>query len=540
MAKIDYRKLRNELFRRTERYAAGVRALYDQALADIAKEFANMDYDPSRVFSFDEVGKFDRVNEIMTRLESQIQQVVDKGIVAEFGQAYNGCNELIRQVVGKNISAEVAKAFMPRVASGNAAKVFIKANRAGNITASQRVWNGAALGQMETAVEEGLMEGMPAKRMAKLLEEYLVDPDSCFRRFRIKTGVDADGKSMYGRKWKKRIIHEDGSTTWKDADPRDYPVGSGVYHSSYKNALRYTRTTTNIAYRTADHDRYQDLPFVIGIEIKTSGNHPESDICDELAGEYPKDFLWVGWHPNCRCYQVPILAKPDEVEKMANAILEGEDPNNVPVEGRITDVPDKFNAWVNKNMERIIDAQRLPYFLRDNGTRDKQGVWHVKEFATFKDDTTKANRLALQGDGTYNIYFSYASDKTLFKTERKNTEKKLKSDGSISFKGNGIYSRHIYFGSDNMECVLAHAFDSDELSAALKIKEIIPTLQNGIYLPINTSSKNYKEKMLKRKIRNFIQYDVVISGINYVLKCKSIRNNGIIWEYPYSLKKKNS
>lgn len=540
MAKIDYRKLRNELFRRTERYAAGVRVLYDQALADIAKEFANMDYDPSRVFSFDEVGKFDRVNEIMTRLESQIQQVVDKGIVAEFGQAYNGCNELIRQVVGKNISAEVAKAFMPRVASGNAAKVFIKANRAGNITASQRVWNGAALGQMETAVEEGLMEGMPAKRMAKLLEEYLVDPDSCFRRFRIKTGVDADGKSMYGRKWKKRIIHEDGSTTWKDADPRDYPVGSGVYHSSYKNALRYTRTTTNIAYRTADHDRYQDLPFVIGIEIKTSGNHPESDICDELAGEYPKDFLWVGWHPNCRCYQVPRLSKPDEVEKMANAILEGEDPESVPVEGRITDVPDNFKGWVGRNKERIVEAKRLPYFLRDNGKRDKQGVWHVKEFATFKDDTTKANRLALQGDGTYNIYFSYASDKTLFKTERKNTEKKLKSDGSISFKGNGIYSRHIYFGSDNMECVLAHAFDSDELSAALKLKEIIPTLQNGIYLPINTSSKNYKEKMLKRKIRNFIQYDVVISGINYVLKCKSIRNNGIIWEYPYSLKKKNS
>lgn len=380
---MDYRRLRNELFKRTERYANGVRRLYDQALADIAKEFANMEYDPSRVFSFDEVGKFDRVNEIMTRLEGQIQQVVEKGIVAEFGQAYNSCNELIRQVVGNRMNEEVAKAFMPRVLSGNAAKVFIKANRAGNITASQRVWNGAALGQIETAVEEGLMEGMPANRMAKLLEDYLIDPDSCFRRFRIKTGVDADGKSMYGRKWKKRIIHEDGSTTWKNADPRDYPVGSGVYHSSYKNALRYARTTTNIAYRTADYDRYQDLPFVIGIEIKTSGNHPESDICDELAGEYPKDFLWTGWHPNCRCYQVPILAKPDEVEKMTDAIMEGEDPNNVPVEGRITDVPDNFNSWVGKNMERIIDAQRLPYFLRDNGKRDAQGVWHVKEFTKY-------------------------------------------------------------------------------------------------------------------------------------------------------------
>ena len=58
--------------------------------------------------------------------------------------------------------------------------------------------------------------------------------------------------------------------------------------------------------------------------------------------------------------------------------------------------------------------------------------------------------------------------------------------------------------------------------------------------PINTSSKNFKEKMLKRGIRNFVQYDVVIANNTYVLKCKAVRKKGIIWEYPYSLKKKNS
>ena len=114
----------------------------------------------------------------------------------------------------------------------------------------------AAIQLARLTVQEALMEGMPAKQMAGLIEEYLNGPDNCVRRFRIKTGVDADGKSMYGRKWMKRVRDNDGSTSWFDAAPRDYPVGQGVYHSSYKNELRYNRSTSNIAYRTADYERW--------------------------------------------------------------------------------------------------------------------------------------------------------------------------------------------------------------------------------------------------------------------------------------------
>ena len=370
MAKIDYKKLRNELFQRTERYAEGVRVLYDQALADIAKEFTGMDYDPNRVFSFDAVGKFGKIDTIMRRLESQIEQVVEKGIVSEFGEAYRGCNELIRQVVGERLNGTLEKAFMPMVASGNAAKAFIRANSAGNITASQRVWNGAVLGQMETAVEEALIDGVGAKRMATILEDYLIKPDECFRRFRVKKEVDANGKSIYGRKWKKRVSHRDGSTTWKDADPRNYPSGQGVYHSSYRNALRYARTTTNIAYRTADYDRYQEFPFVIGIEIHTSNNPAHvRDICDDLAGRYPKDFKWTGWHPNCMCYQVPILASKTEVDEMVDAVLDDKDPNDVECEGIVETLPDNFVRWAKANKGRMDEAKArgsLPYFIRDN------------------------------------------------------------------------------------------------------------------------------------------------------------------------------
>ena len=369
MAKIDYKKLRNELYKRTERYAESVQALYDKALSDISKEFAYVDYDPNEPFSFEDVGKFDKIDAIMRRLEDQIQQVVEKGIVTEFGVAYNGCNELIKQVIGDRLMDNVEKAFSPRVGSGNAAKAFIRANRAGSITASQRVWNGAVLGQMETAVQEALMEGMPAKRMAALLEDYLVNPDDCFRRFRIKTGENANGKTMYGRQWKKRVIHKDGSTTWKNADPRNYPTGQGVYHSSYKNALRYARTTTNIAYRSAENERYQELPFVIAIDIHISNNPGHvRDICDDLQGRYPKDYPWIGWHPNCMCYKVPVLATKSEIDDMVDAILDGGDPNDVEVDGIVKELPDNFVRWAKTNKERIKEADErgtLPYFIRD-------------------------------------------------------------------------------------------------------------------------------------------------------------------------------
>ena len=67
-----------------------------------------------------------------------------------------------------------------------------------------------------------------------------------------------------------------------------------------------------MAYRTAEYERWQKMDFVVGIRIETSQtNHPAADICDTLAGDYPKNFKWVGWHPHCRCFQTPIIRKSD-------------------------------------------------------------------------------------------------------------------------------------------------------------------------------------------------------------------------------------
>jgi hypothetical protein len=161
-----------------------------------------------------------------------------------------------------------------------------------------------------------------------------------------------------------------------------------VYNrSAYKNALRLARTEINAAYRRAEWESYQRDPLIKGYRIVLSNNHTTlkngkavrfTDICDELQGEYPKSFLWEGWHPQCRCRMVPIVISREELFERMKARKAGRLEEWRP-KGAVQDVPDKFKAWLAENAERIAAAEKrgtLPYFLKDNGTFDKaSGKW---------------------------------------------------------------------------------------------------------------------------------------------------------------------
>ena len=114
----------------------------------------------------------------------------------------------------------------------------------------------------------------------------------------------------------------------------------------------------NIAYRTADNIRWNQLDFVVGYEIKRSGSFFDCSVCESLTGKYPKDFLFTGWHPQCRCYAVSLLCTEDEFWNDAKESV-----------NTVSDVPNKFKRWVDDNANRIRKAGQndtLPYFLRDN------------------------------------------------------------------------------------------------------------------------------------------------------------------------------
>lgn len=360
------------MFKRTEGYARNVGAIYRQTLADIINLVKGTKLEQGKPFNFADYGYGDEVTPMLRKMYSRVYQTIRGGVEAEWLKADENNDGLVKAVFGEKAIENhfFAKYFQHNM---DAMKAFATRKTSG-LDLSQRVWRytGAYKEELENALDLALGEGTAANRLATKIQKYLDNPDRLYRRFRVRIGEDEDGNPKYGRIWKRRVYdNETQGYKWIDDNPKSYHPGTGVYRSSYRNAQRLARTETNIAYRTAEFDRWQTMPFVIGIEIKLSNNHgPEmADICDELAGIYPKGFKWTGWHPNCRCYQQPALAKDEERDQMLDRILDGGKPDTVHCEDAPTDLPPQFKGWLKANkerMERATEKGTLPYFIKDN------------------------------------------------------------------------------------------------------------------------------------------------------------------------------
>lgn len=371
---LSGKQLQQALFMRTEGYAANVRAIYNDSLGKIIEIVKGTELEPGVPFSFSEYGYTDEVQPILRNMYSRVYQAIRTGIQKEWMFASENNDELVKAVFGDSSIEDnhFARYFLRNREAMDA--FFVRKTQ--GLDLSQKVWKYTSQykGELEGTLDLAIGEGTPANRLATQIQQYLNEPDRWYRRFRVKIGEDENGKPIYGRIWKRRIFDpEDGIYKWINDDPKHYHPGQGVYRSSYRNAQRLARSETNIAYRSADFERWQQLDFVVGVEIKLSNNHPEPDICDQLKGIYPKDFKWTGWHPNCRCYMVPVLASQEEMDEMVDKILSGEEPGNLSVDSsnEVTEAPETFKKWLEdpKIQERMAKAEEkgtLPYFIKDN------------------------------------------------------------------------------------------------------------------------------------------------------------------------------
>lgn len=240
-----------------------------------------------------------------------------------------------RRMLPKNVrtifydpNAGALDAFLQRKASG--------------LNLSDRVWNllDPFKAQMEQTIGLEISQGTSAVKMATKMKQYLNEPDKLFRRVRGE-----DGKLRLSKRAKA------------------YNPGQGVYRSSHKNAARLTRTETNVAYRSSDHERWKKMDFIIGIEIRTSNTHPEFDICDECKGKYPKDFKFTGWHPQCKCFAIPLQMTDEQYDKYEDFLLgNGDKPQ---VKG-VEQPPAGFSKWVVDNEGRLQKWKNKPYWVKDN------------------------------------------------------------------------------------------------------------------------------------------------------------------------------
>lgn len=318
----EYKKLNARL----NKYVLQVEDIYTAITEQAAQMATRVGYEGDGEFRFSDYPQIKaQVDEMAANYVADMENLIYAGTSAEWANS-NLVQDLLVNKVLKAYDAQV---------SGEKYKVYYDPNsehlkafqqrRDRGMNLSQRLWNQSSdmLTELEETISTAIQKGMSAVTLSKRVSKYLQD----FPK------MQKDYAKRYGK-------------------------ATRSYDCEYRS-IRLARSEINMAYRSSENERWRKLDFVVGYEIKVSHKHTVPDICDDLAGKYPKDFEWVGWHPNCTDYKIPILKTEDEFFSI----------DDKPSVNEVKDVPDSFKKWCVDNKSKITRASKrgtLPYFVRDN------------------------------------------------------------------------------------------------------------------------------------------------------------------------------
>lgn len=351
-------------------------AVYNKRLgrlySDYVKKLTSLGYgedvlEDDALFNFDNFPQLKaRLNDIFNDYYQNSLLCYKSGITDGVALAYNH-DEMV--IGGYSVLSDKAI----RVARDTAAATFIsnRLKAKNGLNLSQIIWNYCQQTKsefemaMSNTIADGIQKGSSAEEIGKSIRRYLNDPDMMYRRYHtIK--VQKNGKKKDVVTWRRRRII-DGKVRFIE-EPLE-KVGVGVYRSSRKNALRVARTEINAAYHKARNDRWANEPFVIGQYIHVSPQHNIDDICNDLEGRYPKDYVWISWHPQCICTSDPIMIEGEEKKEFYKRLMAGEDMSNYVSPFAVLTMPEKYNQYIKDNSEAIVKAGmrgKLAWHLQDN------------------------------------------------------------------------------------------------------------------------------------------------------------------------------
>ena len=320
-----------------------------------------------------------KLDKLLRQMTGKVETLIANGINASYQRAEHNVTGEVIKALGIRSRKQAAEATSicdaatdQRRAMGQTAAAHINARR-GGIHASAQIWQQNAKKEIEIIVQNGMKEGKSPSEIAQSIRGYLKEP------YRYE-------KSVYNPAT-GRLERSDAA--------KDYHPGQGVYRSSFKNALRMARTEMTAAYREAEWQSYQNNPLIKAYEIRLSGNHttlktvkgkkvpvPLTDICDKLAGVYPKTFKWTGWHPQCRCLMIPITVSKKEFRELLEARKADREARRAGKEATAVgkfnqraaqvQVPKQYTDWLAANKPRIDAVKKaggiLPMWITDNAT----------------------------------------------------------------------------------------------------------------------------------------------------------------------------
>lgn len=351
-------------------------AVYNKRLgrlySDYVKKLTSLGYgedvlEDDALFNFDNFPQLKaRLNDIFNDYYQNSLLCYKSGITDGVALAYNH-DEMI--IGGYSVLTDKAI----RVARDTAAATFIsnRLKTKNGLNLAQTIWNYCQQTKsefemaMSNTIADGIKKGSSAEEVGKSIRKYLNDPDMMYRRYHtIK--VQKNGKKKDVVTWRRRRIID--SKVRFVEEPLE-KVGMGIYRSARKNALRVARTEINSAYHKARNERWQNEPFVIGQYIHVSPQHNIDDICNDLEGRYPKDYVWISWHPQCICTSDPITIQGEEKKEFYKRLMAGEDMSNYVSPFAVLTMPEKYNQYIKDNSEAIVKAGmrgKLAWHLQDN------------------------------------------------------------------------------------------------------------------------------------------------------------------------------
>lgn len=319
------RKAYIALYDRIEGYVSRIDGVYARLNLDASKIVSLLDHDETKPFLFKNYPQTkEQINRIRKTFANNVGSVILGALTAEWANA-NLFNDNLAEAALKQYGAKGA--FNQYFQTNNQAlNAFIK-RRTNGLNLSDRIWNisGDYKSGLEAAISNSIEKGIDAVTLSKRISKYLHDYPKLRKDYTERFG---------------KAIH--------------------INDCEYQSA-RLARTEINMAYRTADIERWQQLDFVVGYEIKRSGRKYPCPVCEALAGKYPKEFKFIGWHPNCRCYMVSILKTNDEFWD-----YDGRSEENTESSREVKYVPYNFKEWMKENKKRIEGAKVVPYFIREN------------------------------------------------------------------------------------------------------------------------------------------------------------------------------
>lgn len=262
-----------ELNKRLAKYVMLVESIYEDLNLEAAKIVGITDFtiDSDRTFMWSDYPQTrKRIRDLQERFVEDIGAVIYSGTSEEWKNS-NEVQDLLANKVLQTYGATIGKEkyeilYQP---NNDALKAFQQRKDKG-FTISDKLWNQSTLykQELEEAISCAIQKGTSAITLSKQISKYLLDFPQ----------LQKDYKERFGK-------------------------ASRAMDCEYRS-IRLAASEINMAYRQAENLRWQQMDFVVGYEIKLSNNHtcngkPFQDICDILAGKYPKDFQWTGWHPLC-------------------------------------------------------------------------------------------------------------------------------------------------------------------------------------------------------------------------------------------------